>query len=79
MASWRHLKANVLHHPVQANNLHFNPYNYILYYPKGVLETASQRNSCTHHDITLMMSLYAIIMSHKHHREMQTSGMLGFI
>ena len=25
-------KANVLHHPVQAKNLHFNPYIYILYH-----------------------------------------------
>ena len=24
-------KPNVLHHPVQAKNLHFNPYIYILY------------------------------------------------
>ena len=25
-------KPNVLHHPVQAKNLNFNPYIYILYY-----------------------------------------------
>ena len=25
-ASQRHLKANVLYHPVQAKNMHFNPY-----------------------------------------------------
>ena len=25
------LKANVFHHPVQAKNLNFNPYVYILY------------------------------------------------
>ena len=31
-ASRRHLNANVLHHPVQAKNLNFNPYIYILYY-----------------------------------------------
>ena len=29
-------KPNVLHHPVQAKNLHFNPYIYILYYQSNM-------------------------------------------
>ena len=29
--------ANALHHPVQAKNLHFNPYIYILYYLSNIL------------------------------------------
>ena len=30
-------KPNVLHHPMQAKNLHFNPYIYILYYQSNIL------------------------------------------
>ena len=36
-ASRRHEKANVLHHPAQANNLNFNAYIYILYYQLNIL------------------------------------------
>ena len=36
-ASRRHSNANVLHHPVQAKNLHYNPYIYILYFQSNIL------------------------------------------
>ena len=39
-------KANVLHHPVQAKNLHFNPYIYILYYQSNMTYNLTPSSAC---------------------------------
>ena len=40
------LKTNVLHHPMQAKNLHFNPYIYILYYQSNMPYNLTSNPAC---------------------------------
>ena len=45
-ASRRHLKADVLHHLVQAKNLHFNCHIYILYYQSNMWYNLTSSPAC---------------------------------